>query len=150
MKTFSATARSQQPPDTRRAAFFLFVSVALLCAGINAQAADPATGHVNSTLGSHIAFVGNATASGAPNGEGDCMDGINCDTFELTIDGDPAEYVGKLVAIRLDWTVPANDYDLVVHKTALDGPIISTSGNGPPLTFEKAAIRPSDHGTGKY
>ncbi len=114
------------------------------------RASTPPSGSVTATTGSHVNFTGSATASGAPDGESDCVDGVNCDTFELTISGNPADYEGKLVAIRIDWTLPTNDYDLVVHKGAVDGPVISTSGNGPPLTYEKAAIRPSDHGTGKY
>ena len=148
----SSAARSfPQPPDIRRAAFFISIYAGLFgLVALSAHAADPASGAVNPNVGSKVTFNGNATASGAPDGESDCMDGINCDTFELTISGDPAEYVGKLVAIRIDWTVPTDDYDLVVHKGTVDGPVIATSGNGPPLTYEKAAIRPSDHGTGKY
>lgn len=132
---------------------------ALRCVAISAlvfacacvvKAADPASGSVGPTINSTVTFTGNATAGGAPDGESDCQDGINCDTFELTITGDPADYVGKLVAIRIDWTLPTNDYDLVIHKGTIDGPVLASSGNGPPLTYEKAAIRPSDHGTGKY
>jgi hypothetical protein len=114
------------------------------------DAATPPSGSVNSTVGSTVTWTGDATGSGAANGEGDCVDGVNCDAFELTINGQPADYVGKVVAIKIDWLLGANDYDLVVHKNAVDGPIIATSGNGPPLIGEKAAIRPSDHGTGKY
>src|SRR4051794_31839555 len=92
-------------------------SLPLLFAGVafgffSLQAAAPPAGTVSSSTGSSVAFIGNATGSGAANGEGDCMDGINCDTFELTISGQPADYVGKVVAIRIDWTVPANDYDM--------------------------------------
>ncbi|MFL6537734.1 MAG: hypothetical protein ACJ8JD_06090, partial [Chthoniobacterales bacterium] len=126
------------------------ISVVLIGGAIAARAADPASGSVGSTLGSKVEFTGNATAGGAPEGEGDCVDGVNCDTFELTITGNPGDYVGKLVAIRIDWTLPTNDYDLVIHKGTVDGPVLASSGNGPPLTYEKAAIRPSDHGTGKY
>lgn len=152
MNSTTLTTRSQQPPESSRAAFFVpFCTVLIFCAAaMTVQAADPAKGSVNSTVGSKVTFTGSATASGAPNGEGDCMDGINCDTFELTITGNPADYVGKVVAIRIDWTVPTNDYDLVIHKGTVDGPVLASSGNGPPLTYEKAAIRPSDHGTGKY
>ena len=52
------------------------------------------------------------------------MDGVNCDTFELTISGQPTDYIGKVVAIRIDWTVPTNDYDLVIHKGTVSGPVL--------------------------
>ena len=38
-----------------------------------------------------VRWTGDAVASGAANGEGDCMDGVNCDAFELTIAGQPAK-----------------------------------------------------------
>src|SRR6266513_2903059 len=131
-------------------------AIALSCLAIaslnafSAYAATPATGSVSATTGSSVTFTGNAVGTGGANGVGDCADGVSCDTFALTVSGNPADYSGKVVAIRLNWTVPANDYDLVIHKGDLNGAIVGTSGNGPPLTYEKAAIRPSITGTGVY
>ena len=136
---------------TRRVTAICFAGFAIaLLSVVSTQGAAPPSGAVTPTNGSTIGWTGSATASGAANGEGTCVDGVNCDAFELTISGQPADYVGKVVAIVINWTLGTNDYDLVVHKDAVNGPIISSSGNGPPLVGEKAAIRPSDHGTGKY
>jgi hypothetical protein len=125
-------------------------AAAVILGAVLIRAASPSTGIVTSTTGSSVSFTGNAVGTGGANGEGDCVEGVTCDSFALTISGQPADYAGKVVAIRLNWTVPANDYDLVVHKGDLNGAIVGTSGQGPPLTSEKAAIRPSITGTGVY
>ncbi len=113
-------------------------------------AAAPATGTVTSTIGSQVTWVGTAPGTGAANGESTCVDGVNCDVFTLTVSGVPADYVGKAVQVTLDWTVPANDYDLVIHKDTVTGAVVSTSGNGPPAIHEQAGINPSATGTGTY
>ncbi len=133
----------------------VFVVVALL-ASPAAFAAAPAAGTVGPTLGSTVSFVGTAPGTGAGAGEDTCVDGANCDVFTLTVTGQPADYANSVIQVTLDWTVPANDYDLVIHKGGandkgvIDGPIVSSSGNGPPSTHEQAGIRPSSTGTGVY
>src|SRR5438132_1545513 len=88
-------------------------AIALACLAIvslnpfSAYAANPATGSVTATTGSSVTFTGSAVGTGGANGEGDCVDGVSCDTFALTVSGNPADYSGKVVAIRLNWTVPA-------------------------------------------
>ncbi|MDQ6625938.1 MAG: dockerin type I repeat-containing protein [Verrucomicrobiota bacterium] len=101
-------------------------------------------------MNSSVAFIGTAPGTGAGNGESTCVDGANCDVFTLTVNGQPADYVNSVVSVTLDWTVPANDYDLVIHKGTVTGPIVSSSGSGPPSTHEAAGIRPSSTGTGVY
>jgi hypothetical protein len=135
------------PPHITAICFSL---LAITLSAFSSHAASPAEGMVTSTEGSSVTFTGSAAGTGAANGEGDCVDGVSCDTFTLNVSGSPADYTGKVVAIRLNWTLPANDYDLVVHKSSIAGTIVGTSGNGPPLTYEKAAIRPSITGTGTY
>jgi hypothetical protein len=96
-----------------------------------------------------LVWDGTATASGAT-GESDCIEGLNCDTFTIHVAGTPADWAGKVVAIKTTWTLPANDYDLVIHKNSNDGPVVNQSGDGPPVTEENAGFDPSRTGTGDY
>jgi hypothetical protein len=151
MLTQSKIGRVYRQRFAQLGVLFLSSAFAVALLGtLTARAATPASGSVTSATGSSVTWTGDATATGAANGEGDCIDGTTCDVFELTISGNAADYQGKVVAIVLSWTLGTNDYDLVVHKDTVDGPIIGTSGNGPPLVGEKAAIRPSITGTGVY
>jgi hypothetical protein len=78
------------------------------------------------------------------------MEGINCDTFTIHVMGTAADWAGKAVAIRVSWMLPANDYDLVIHKDDNNGPVVNQSGDGPPVTEENAGFDPSRTGTGDY
>ena len=119
----------------------------LIC--ISAWASSPTSGAVTPTA-TPITWTGTAPGTGAANGESTCVDGVNCDVFTLNIGGTPADWSGSSVRVDLNWTVSANDYDLVIHKDSLSGPIVGTSGNGAPETSESAAISPSATGTGTY
>ncbi|MFN2475093.1 MAG: hypothetical protein ABR526_01965 [Chthoniobacterales bacterium] len=134
-------------PRAQAAWFALMFFVAVIG---TSNAAAPASGTVNPTINSSVTFVGTAPGSGSGGGEATCVDGVNCDVFTLTVSGQPADYVDKVITVTLDWTVPANDYDLVIHKDKVDGPAVSNSGNGPPSTHEQSGIRPSATGTGIY
>src|SRR5437763_12856032 len=55
-------------------------------------------------------------AGGTYNGESTCVDGVNCDTFTITVSGSPADWAGKKIDVTISWVVLANDYDLYIHK----------------------------------
>lgn len=76
------------------------------------------------------------------------IDGINHDRFVLTVN--PGDYSNKIIFVTIDWTSPATDYDLHVHKGAEDGPEVYTSAGGAPSTREKVSIDPGITGTGDY
>ncbi|HEV2765009.1 MAG TPA: sialidase family protein, partial [Pyrinomonadaceae bacterium] len=62
---------------------------------------------------------------------------------------------GKVARVRVEWNLPATDYDLYIHKGWVDGPVVATSGRGitnptGPLTLEDAAIDPAQHGVGTF
>ncbi len=90
--------------------------------------------------------------------EAGCTEGITCDTFTLTVL--PGVYTGKVIRVDLAWTLPANDYDLVIYKGGTcpatgkcNGQMVSSSGNGATsavLTEEHAAIDPNASGPGDY
>jgi hypothetical protein len=128
----------------------LFIAAGLLLSSIfSAKAANPATGSVNSTPGSKVEWVGNALG-GATDGEGDCVDGISCDVFTLTVGGQPSDWVGKGIEVKITWMLGANDYDMVIHKGSVTGDIVGSSGGGAPFTSERSGINPSASGTGVY
>jgi hypothetical protein len=118
-----------------------------------ARAANPPSGAIGPT-GPVPPFTGawdgTATGGSSPNGESTCIEGVNCDTFILTVSGNPTDYAGKLISVKIDWQVPADDYDLYIHKTDNAGPVVAQSAGGAPSTEEAGAIDPEANGTGAY
>src|SRR5689334_9515831 len=77
-------------------------------------AANPTSGTMSPTS-APISWTGTA-AGGTYNGESTCVDGVNCDTFTLTVTGTPSDWAGKRIQVAMSWLVLANDYDLYIHK----------------------------------
>ena len=121
----------------------------LFALGTLAHAASPAAGII-STGSAPLYWQGTAIGTGAVDGEGVCVDGVNGDTFTLTVTGLPTDWAGKTIKVTLSWTNPINDYDLYIHKDNNNNPAISSSGNGAPDTTEVAGINPSVTGIGVY
>ncbi len=113
-----------------------------------AVAANPQSGTVNPT-GSGVAWDGTAVG-GSSAGESSCVESVNCDTYLLNVSGAPTDWTGKVVDVRISWLIPANDFDLYIHKGSNDGPIVADSGSGAPDTDEEATFDPSVEGTGPY
>jgi hypothetical protein len=111
-----------------------------------ARASNPAAGSITST-GPTQQWDGTAAGTGAAN-ESACVEGVNCDTYTLTVA--PGDYTGKLIVVKIQWTNPANDYDLYIHKDSNAGPIVGSSADGAPQTSESASIDPTATGTGVY
>ncbi len=134
---------SVHPNITFRLCAILF---AILAVG-SLHAASPSSGHVNAATGSTFSWDGTATGSGSAD-ESTCVDGVNCDVFMLNVDA--GDYTGKIVQVEIQWTVPANDYDLYIHQGDLNGPVVATSAGGAPETSEIGAIDPTATGPGLY
>ena len=113
-----------------------------------AWAAAPTAGTVTAT-GPAVSWTGTAAATTSVN-ETTCVEGVSCDTFTLTVAGSPADYTGKVIAVKIQWTNSLNDYDLYIHKDSNGGPLVGSSGNGAPQTSEESAIDPGATGTGVY
>src|SRR5438034_2135967 len=109
-------------------------------------AANPPSGTVTSTVGSSATWTGTATG-GTSADESTCVEGVNCDTFTLTVGDMAADWAGKQVSVKIEWNVPTNDYDLYIHQGSNAGPIVGSSAGGAPQTSEQAAIDPSATGT---
>ena len=115
-------------------------------------AADPPAGTITPTTTTDVTW--NGTASGVPptgGGEANCEEGVNCDTFVLTLSGTPADWVGKQVKVSIHWLSNASDYDLYIHKGSLDGPVVASSGDAA-STSEETVLNPasSSIGTGAF
>jgi hypothetical protein len=83
------------------------------------------------------------------------VEGISCDTFTLTVGGTPADWAAASKRIEVKTLAPngADDYDLVIHKTDNNGPIVDSSGAGAGVTqpeVEVAHISPATDGVGVF
>ena len=128
----------------------VLVGLSLVCglSTLRIRAANPTSGTIGPNS-SPVSWTGTA-AGGAYNGEGTCVEGVNCDTFTITLSGTPADWAGKRVQIDMSWVVLANDYDIYIHKTDNNGPIVDQSAHGAPSTSERAFIEPAADGTGVF
>ncbi|HEX8291626.1 MAG TPA: hypothetical protein VF570_07725, partial [Pyrinomonadaceae bacterium] len=128
------------------------------------KAANPPSGSVGPTGpvtpadGKWTGTAAGGASSDPLDGEAGCAEGTTCDTFNLTVL--PGVYSGKVIRIDVTWTLPSNDYDLVIYKGGTcpatgkcNGQFITSSGNGATsgvLTEEHAVIDPSSSGAGEY
>jgi len=166
-RTSFAFRRSLRPVSpSRRALVALSFILALLAVALpvfySTSASGPASGTLNPTATTALTWTGTAPGGTTPNaplglinGEDLCQEGINCDTFILTVGGTAADWSGKLIRIKLEWLLPVTDYDLYIHKDSNSGPLVGSSGRGAtsptePLTWEDTTIDPSVQGTGIY
>lgn len=131
------------------AAVALFLIFGFIFPKLTTEAADPSAGSLSPTLGASVTWKGTAPGGASPEGETTCVEGTNCETFTLTLNGAPADWSGKLVQVKLDWLTPATDYDLYIRKGSVTGPEVDRSADGP-TTTELAEIDPSTTGTGVY
>ena len=117
------------------------------------HAADPGGGSITPT-GPTLNWIGNAPGTGGTGGEGQCIDSgpaQNCDSFTLTVSGTDTDWTGKLIQIRVNWSLQVSDYDLYVHKGDLSGPVATQGTNGgQPGTEEVAYLDPRANGVGIY
>src|SRR2546421_2569063 len=127
------------------AAFLLFTT--------GLRSATPSSGTLNPT-GPTVNWVGTATGGGSLD-ESTCVEGVNCDTFVLTLSGTPTNWAGLKARITISCADPSglSDYDLYVHKGDNSRPIVpggtSAHGGTPP---EIVDLDPSnaDVGTGTF
>ena len=113
------------------------------------QASSPTSGGLNPATGTSVTWNGTAPGGASPEGETTCVEGVNCDTYTLSLSGSPADWSGKIVKVRLDWLAPATDYDMYIHKDTITGPEVTRSAQGPTIS-EMAELDPSVSGTGNY
>src|SRR5438309_8606606 len=127
------------------AAFLLFTS--------GLRSATPSSGTLN-PAGPTVNWVGTATG-GTSVDESTCVEGVNCDTFVLTLSGTPTNWAGLKARITISCADPSglSDYDVYVHKGDNSGPIVpggtSAHGGTPPEIVDLDPSNP-DIGTGQF
>lgn len=132
--------------------FMLFLAILIVAFGSvtfldRTEAANPAGGTMN-TSGPVAPFTGTWLGTGTSPGGGlpqdeptTCQEGINCDTFTLTVPGTTADWLasGKKIRARIDWQLAAVDYDMIIRREsgaqaglqttgANTDPVVGTSG----------------------
>jgi len=131
----------------------LFKLVGLLGVGCvvatSANASVPSSGVILPTSTS-ITWQPNAIGTGATDETTATVEGVNGDTFTLTVGGLPTDWAGKTIRVKISWGLLADDYDLYVHQGSNAGPIVDSSTGGAPETDEVCLINPSKTGTGVY
>ena len=93
-------------------AFVIAFSLAVLFISLpGLLASTPSSGTLQA--GGKLEWDGFTLVAASPEGEATCVEGINCDTFTVTIA--PGDYTGKRVRFRVTWGNQLNDYDVYVH-----------------------------------
>src|SRR5437667_1186744 len=137
-------------------ALFFVISVflvvfALFTTGL--RSATPSDGILNPT-GPTVNWAGTAPG-GSSLDESTCVEGVNCDTFILTLSGTPTNWAGLKARITVSCADPSgvSDYDVYVHKGDNSGPIvpggISANGGTPPEVVDLDPSNPAI-GTGQF
>ena len=137
-------------------ALFFVTGIFLIAFGLftaRLDSATPASGTVNPG-GPQLNWVGTAVGGGSLD-ESTCVEGVNCDTFTLTLSGTPSNWAGLKARIVVSCSDPSglSDYDVYVHKGNNSGPIVpagtSAHGGTPP---EVVDLDPSNSeiGTGQF
>src|SRR5207245_7532525 len=147
------------PSMTARAtigALFFVTGIFLIVFGLftaRLHSAMPSSGTLNPG-GATVNWVGTA-AGGSSLDESTCVEGVNCDTFILTLSGTPADWTGLKARLTISCADPSgvSDYDLYVHKGDNGGPIVpggeSAHGGIPPEVVDLDPSNPAI-GTGQF
>src|SRR5438270_8374159 len=147
------------PSMTARAtigALFFVTGIFLIVFGLftaRLHSAMPSSGTLNPG-GPTVNWVGTA-AGGSSLDESTCVEGVNCDTFILSLSGTPSNWTGLTARIVISCTDPSGltDYDVYVHKGTNAGPIVpggtSAHGGTPPEIVDLDPSNP-DIGTGQF
>jgi Fibronectin type III domain len=137
-------------------ALFFVTGIFLIVFGLSTarlHSAMPSSGTLNPS-GPGVNWVGTAVGGGSTD-ESTCVDGVNCDTFSITLSGTPTNWTGLKARIVISAADPSGltDYDLYVHKGDNAGPIVpggtSAHGGTPPEIVDLDPSNP-DIGTGTF
>ncbi len=137
-------------------ALFFVTGVFLIVFGLftaRLHSAMPSSATLNSG-GPAVNWAGTAVGGGSLD-ESTCVEGVNCDTFTLTLSGTPSNWSGLKARVVISCADPSgvSDYDVYVHKGDNSGPIVpggtSAHGGTPPEVVDLDPSNP-DVGTGQF
>src|SRR6266705_894873 len=137
-------------------ALFFVTGIFLIVFGLftaRLHSAQPSSGTLN-PAGPQVNWVGTAVGGGSLD-ESTCVDGVNCDTFVVTLSGTPTNWTGLNAHIVVSCADPSglSDYDVYVHKGDNSGPIVpggeSAHGGTPPEVVDLDPSNPAI-GTGQF
>src|SRR6267143_1946652 len=137
-------------------ALFFVTGIFLVVFGLfttRLHSAMPSSGTVNPG-GPALNWVGTAAGGGSLD-ESTCVEGVNCDTFLVTLSGTPTNWSGLKARIVISCADPSglSDYDVYVHKSDNSGPIVpggtSAHGGTPPEVVDLDPSNP-EIGTGQF
>lgn len=112
---------------------------------------NPAAGTIHSSDASPVNWAGTTMSPGGNvNSEANCVENVTCETFTLTVSGNPSDWVGKKIQVLLSWQSIANEYDLYIHQGSNSGALVTSAAQGPGLTNQAAFIDPAANGTGIF
>jgi hypothetical protein len=149
MKKASISAAARITAGT----LFFLGSVALFCfiPIIGTRAQTSSSGGISASDTKAVTWDGTTISpGGVVNNESLCTDGVNCETFTLTVKGTKADWAGKRVQVLLTWQSSTNEYDLYIHKGSNSGALVTSAVAGPGLTRQVAYIDPAHSGTGVF
>jgi hypothetical protein len=153
MKTISSTSMTAR---ATLGALFFVTGIFLIVFGFftaRLHSAQPSSGTLNPG-GPQLNWVGTAVGGGSLD-ESTCVEGVNCDTFTVTLSGTPSNWTGLKARIVVSCADPSglSDYDVYVHKGDNSGPIVpggqSAHGGTPPEVVDLDPSNP-DIGTGQF
>src|SRR5437762_12784980 len=137
-------------------ALFFVTGIFLIVFGLftaRLHSATPSSGTLNPG-GPQVNWVGTAAGGGSLD-ESTCVDGVNCDTFVVTLSGTPTNWTGlkaRVVVSCADLS-GTSDYDVYVHKGDNSGPIVpggDSAHGGPPPEIVDLDPSDPDVGTGQF
>jgi hypothetical protein len=152
---FGSRARSRQSrPHPLQGRLRALVLGALVLTPLAATAADPSSGSLSPQVGAAVHWRGTLAGGVSPgpmldDHDGFCEEGLSCETFKLTLTGEPEDWQGLTARIFLSWGTVATDYDFYVHQGAPDGPVVASGTTGP-TTSEQDRLDPAEDGTGDF
>src|SRR5437879_7076532 len=153
MKKISSTSMTARATI---GALFFVTGIFLIVFGLftaRLHSAQPSSGTLNPG-GPTVNWVGTAVGGGSLD-ESTCVDGVNCDTFLVTLSGMPTNWAGLKARIVISCADPSglSDYDVYVHKGDNSGPIVpggeSAHGGTPPEIVDLDPSNP-DVGTRQF
>jgi BNR repeat-like domain len=120
---------------------FLFTTAAF--------ATQPSSGTISVNTTTPLTWQGTILGGASPDGENTCVQGVNCDTYTLTLAGTVEDWGNKAARVKINWSFPTTDYDIYIHKGTVTGPEADRSGDAL-TTSEDALIIPSQDGVGTF